>query len=273
VRAPEAGRYRGGVPLDDFAAVDAASERDGGADHLVAMMHATDAWPAVRELREWVLTITGVGPASRVLDVGSGPGTFSRLATGRGARTVDVDFSAAMLDEVRRVRPGAPVVRAAIGQLPFRPFRAPTLVRVERVLQWADEPGAALRELWRIVPQGGWLAVTDTDWGHFTVEHDDHALSARIAAAAGSWVRQPRLATELPARIWHLGAAGVEHRTDVVVIDQWDPDDPAQHAGPPGLPLRSIAPDRPDDVDALAAAARAGRFRATLDLVTVVGRR
>jgi len=274
VRAPEAGRYRGGVPLDDFAAVDAASERDGGADHLVAMMHATDAWPAVRELREWVLTITGVGPASRVLDVGSGPGTFSRLATGRGARTVDVDPSAVMLDAVRAERPGAAVVRASVGHLPFRPAPGPgVLVRVERLLQWTDEPGAALRELWRIVPQGGWLAVTDTDWGHFTVEHDADAVSARMAAAAGRWVRHPRLATELPARIWHLGATAVEHRTDVVVIDRWDPDDPTQHAGPPGLPLRSIAPDLPADVDALAAAARAGRFRATLDLVTVVGRR
>jgi len=166
-------------------------------------------------------------------------------------------------------------VRASVGDLPFRPPPGPgVLVRVERVLQWTDDPGAALRELWRIVPPGGWLAITDTDWGSFTLEHDDVAVGARMTAAAGAWVRHPRLATELPVRVWHLGTVdALEHRTDVVVIDEWQPDDPAQHRGPPGLPLRSIAPERPDDVDALAAAARAGRFRATLEIVTVVGRR
>ena len=266
------------MPLDDFAAVDAAAAQDGAPDHLVAMMHATDAWPVVRELREWVLDVTGIGAdrsGGLVLDVGSGPGTFSRLAATRGARTVDVDPSLVMLGAVRRTRPEARAVRASVSNLPFRPPPGPgVLVRVERVLQWTDDPGAALRELWRIVPPGGWLAVTDTDWGSFIVEHDDAAVAARMTAAAGAWVRHPRVATELPVRVWHLGTVGaLEHRTDVAVIDRWEPDDPAQRSGPPGLPLRSIAPERPDDVDALAVAARAGRFRATLDLVTVVGRR
>jgi hypothetical protein len=62
------------MPLDDFGSVEAAPEHGGATDDLVAMMHATDAWPAVRELREWVLTVTEVDPRSFVLDVGSGPG-------------------------------------------------------------------------------------------------------------------------------------------------------------------------------------------------------
>ena len=261
------------MPLDDFAAVDAAAEPAGAADHLVAMMHATDAWPAVRELREWVLTVTGVVPGGVVIDVGGGPGTFARLAAARGANTVDVDSSVVMLDAVRRNRPGAAVVRASIAELPFPSPAHTALVRVERVLQWTTNPGAALREVWRLVPSTAWLAITDTDWGSFTLEHDDEALVARMAAAAGAWVRHPRLAVALPSLVAHLGPATVQHRVDTVVIDEWDPDDPAQRAGPPGLPLRSIAPDALADVDVLAAAARSGRFRATLDLVTVVARR
>ena len=259
------------MPLDDFAAVDAAAEPAGAADHLVAMMHATDAWPAVRELREWVLTVTGVVPGGVVIDVGGGPGTFARLAAARGAITVDVDSSVVMLDAVRRNRPGAAVVRASIAELPFPSPAHTALVRVERVLQWTTNPGAALREVWRLVPSTAWLAITD--WGSFTLEHDDEALVARMAAAAGAWVRHPRLAVDLPSLVAHLGPATVQHRVDTVVIDEWDPDDPAQRAGPPGLPLRSIAPDALADVDVLAAAARSGRFRATLDLVTVVARR
>ena len=261
------------MPLDDFAAVDAAAEPAGAADHLVAMMHATDAWPAVRELREWVLTVTGVVPGGVVIDVGGGPGTFARLAAARGANTVDVDSSVVMLDAVRRNRPGAAVVRASIAELPFPSPAHTALVRVERVLQWTTNPGAALREVWRLVPSTAWLVITDTDWGSFTLEHDDEALVARMAAAAGAWVRHPRLAVDLPSLVAHLGPATVQHRVDTVVIDEWDPDDPAQRAGPPGLPLRSIAPDALADVDVLAAAARSGRFRATLDLVTVVARR
>ena len=262
------------MPLDDFAAVDAAaSEEAGAADHLVAMMRATDAWPPVRELREWVLTVTGVVPGGVVIDVGSGAGTFARLAAARGATTVDVDASVVMLDAVRGTRPGAAVIRASIVELPFPSPARSALVRVERVLQWTTDPGAALREVWRVVPPGSWLAITDTDWGSFTLEHDDEALVARMTAAAGAWVRHPRLAVDLPRRVARLGPTTVEHRVDTVVIDEWDPDDPAQRAGPPGLPLRSIAPECPADVDVLAAAARSGHFRATLDLVTVVARR
>jgi hypothetical protein len=70
-------------------------------------------------------------------------------------------------------------------------------------------------------------------------------------------------------------------RADVVVITDWDPDDPAQRDGPPGLPLRAIAAAGPDgergapdaDLIALATAARAGDFYASLTLVTVVARR
>lgn len=274
---PEAGRYRGRVPLDDFADVDATSGHGGTTGHLaadlVAMMHATDAWPAVRELREWVLGVAGVGSGCPVLDVGSGPGTFGRLAAERGATTVDVDASQVMLDAVRAARPGAAVVRASVDRLPFRPLSAPALVRVERVLQWVDDPSVALHELWRLVPPGGCFAVTDTNWDAFDLVHDDPAVREPVVAAARTWVRHPDLAAGLPTRLARLGAVAVEHRTDVVVIERWDPDDPAQHSGPPGLPLRSIAPDLPAEVDALAAAARVGQFRATLDLVTVVGRR
>jgi ubiquinone/menaquinone biosynthesis C-methylase UbiE len=259
----------------DFATVD----RGDTEDH-VAMMDATDAWPAVQAARSWVFDQVRVDRDTVVVDAGCGPGTFGAVAAARGAAVVvDVDRSLAMLGELRRRQPAARPVQADVARLPLRDGAA-HLVRAERVLQWSADPDAALAELQRVTAQDGWIAVTDTDWGTFTVQHPDADATARLAAAALRWVPHPRLAHDLPDMLGALGVSEPQVRTDTVVITAWDPDDPAQGAGPPGLPLRSIiataAPeDRSavaEDLEVLADLARGGAFHATLVLVTVVAR-
>jgi SAM-dependent methyltransferase len=258
----------------DFAAVDA-----GDAGDLVSMMDATDAWPAVQALRAWVLDHADAGDKV-VLDVGSGPGTFGGLASATGAWAIDLDRSFTMLREAQHRRADARPVLGDAAHLPLCDGAA-HLVRAERVLQWATDPRAALAELRRVTTGGGWTAVTDTDWGSFTVQHPDERAPDRWAAAALGWVPHPRVAQELAHALIELGASDVSSRADTLVISAWDPDDPTQHDGPPGLPLRSIAAggavaDQPalaEDLDVLADRARHGRFRASLDLVTVLAPR
>lgn len=252
-----------------FRDVDAA---DGG--DLVPMMDATDAWPAVRAARSWLLDQAGVGPGAVVADVGCGPGTFGAEARGRGATALDIDRSAVMLDALRRRHPDADALRAALPHLPVRTGGV-DLVHIERVLQWTAEPDACLAELRRLVAPGGWLAVTDTDWATFAVDHPDPGAAARLSAAAQRWVPHPTLARSLVDRLGQLGTGAVAHRHDVVTLERWDPDAPRETDGPPGLPLRMIAdagPCAPDDVEALADRARHGRFAATLTLVTALAR-
>lgn len=151
----------------------------------------------------------------------------------------------------------------------------------ERVLQWTPDPGAALAELHRATAPGGWTAVTDTDWGTLTVDHRDPSATERLAAAALRWVPHPRFAYGLPEAMTALGVTQVRVRTDTVVVTAWDPDDPTQRDGPPGLPLRSIAVAAEEcdrgalerDLRVLADEARGGGFHATLVLVTVAARR
>ena len=126
--------------MTDFAAVDAG---DRGA--LVAMMDATDAWPAVRAARSWVLDQVELGDDAIVVDAGCGPGTFGRDVR---ATVVDVDVSAVMLDEARRRHGRARVLLGDVATLPVRD-RAADLVHTERVLQWTIDPVAALAELLR----------------------------------------------------------------------------------------------------------------------------
>ena len=197
-----------------------------------------------------------------------------------GAAAVDVDTSMAMLDETRRRRPDARPVLGDVAHLPLRTGTA-DLVRAERVLQWAPDPHAALAELCRVTAPGGWTAVTDTDWGTLAVDHRDPRASERLAAAALRWVPHPRLASGLAQAMAALGATDLRERTDTVLVDAWDPDDPAQRDGPPGLPLRSIAAAASAgergalerDLVVLADDARNGGFHAQLMIVTVAARR
>jgi len=249
--------------MTDFAAVDAGRARD-----LVAMMDATDAWPAVRAVRDWVVEQAAPGPDAVVIDVGCGPGTFGGAVRGFA---VDVDVSEVMLREARRRRPGARVARGDVARLPLRDGVA-DLVHVERVLQWTADPSAALTELLRIAAPGGRLAVTDTDWGTLRVAHPDPRAAERLTEAALRWVPHPRVARELAPQVAARGAADVRTRHDIVTITAWDPDDPAQHDGPPGLPLHSIAGTRASELGPVAERARAGSFRAEVVLVTVLAR-
>lgn len=262
---------------------DAAPSAFGDVDaddpaRLVAMMDATDAWPAVAAVRSWVLDRSS--STDLVVDVGSGPGTFAAEARRRGRGTVDVDRSMSMVHAVRTRHGSAPAALADIDSLPF-PGRVAGLVHCERVLQWADDPGLALAELWRLTGAGGHLAVTDTDWATLVVDSPDPFVAEGLARAAQRWIPHPRLARSLPRRLATLGATDVEVRADAVTLTTWDPDDPAQAEGPPGLPLVTIARAAPpegragllDGVAALADLARGGRFFAALTLVTAVGRR
>ena len=249
--------------MTDFAAVD-----DGDARELVAMMDATDAWPAVRSARAWVLEQVELADDAIVLDAGCGPGTFGGSVRGCA---VDLDWSQVMLREARRRRPGARAVAGDLGRLPVRDGAA-RLVHVERVLQWADDPAAALTELLRATSPGGWLAVTDTDWGTFTVDHPDATAATRLTAAALNWVPHARFARDLPSLVGALGAHDLRVRHDTETITRWDPDDLAQHDGPPGLPLHSIAGAHAADLGVVADRARAGEFHAEVTLVTVLAR-
>jgi SAM-dependent methyltransferase len=254
--------------VTDFAAVDT-----GDARGLVAMMDATDAWPAVRAARAWVFEQIELAQDAVVVDAGCGPGTFgTAVGAMAGGCAVDLDASHVMLRETRRRRADARVVLGDVAHLPLRDCGA-DLVRVERVLQWTADPEAALTELLRVVVPGGWLAVTDTDWSTLRVEHPDDDATARLTRAALRWVPHARVARELPSALTALGAHDVGIRHDTATITAWDPDDPAQHDGPPGLPLHSIAGDDAADLAPVIANARAGTFRADVTLVSVVGRR
>ena len=85
--------------MTDFAAVDRGDARE-----LVAMMDATDAWPA-RAARAWVLDHVELSATALVVDAGCGPGTFGGSVNGC---SVDVDASHVIRSRLTRHRPRTP---------------------------------------------------------------------------------------------------------------------------------------------------------------------
>jgi SAM-dependent methyltransferase len=110
-----------------------------------------------------LLDAAGVAAGTRVLDVGTGTGTVAARAAARGARVSAVDAEPSMIDLARRRLPGADLRLAVLPHLPFPDGHFDAVV-ANFVLNHVGDPGAAVREMRRVVRAGGRLAVTI--WPH-----------------------------------------------------------------------------------------------------------
>ncbi|MFE0459189.1 class I SAM-dependent methyltransferase [Kitasatospora sp. NPDC058965] len=106
-----------------------------------------------------LLDAAGVGAGTRVLDVGTGPGTVAAAATARGAEVVAVDAEPGMVALAAANAPGAQVRQAVLPELPFADGAFDAVV-ANFVVNHVEDPWAALAELRRVVRPGGRVAVT-----------------------------------------------------------------------------------------------------------------
>jgi SAM-dependent methyltransferase len=98
----------------------------------------------------------------RVLDVGSGEGTFSRVSREQGAEVIATDFADAMVSATAR-RAGVPVVRGSADALPCASGRFDVVVALD-IIEHLYRPEVALDEFHRVLAPGGRLVLaTDRD--------------------------------------------------------------------------------------------------------------
>ncbi|KDN81330.1 class I SAM-dependent methyltransferase [Kitasatospora cheerisanensis] len=130
---------------------------------------------------------------TRLLDVGTGPGTVAAAACDLGADVHAVDAEPSMVDLARRAAPSARVELAVLPELPF-PDAGFDVVVANFVLNHVGRPLLALAELRRVLRPGGRLALTI--WSG--TPGAGQALIPSALQAAGA-VRPPHLGPLDPA--------------------------------------------------------------------------
>lgn len=172
-----------------------------------------------------LLSRCGVGPESRLLEVGCGVGiTPCHAAQRLGCQVVAVDLSERMLSwarrRARRLRLDRQVslAAAAAQELPF-PDDSFDAVICESVLAFMPDPARALAEYTRVARPGGYVGVTEGVW----LKPPPPALESYLSRTLGG-------ARFLPADGWAalLGGAGLcmvsAERHRIGARDQWRDD-------------------------------------------------
>jgi SAM-dependent methyltransferase len=118
--------------------------------------------PTMTEERRIALEMLALSPGERVLDVGCGPGNFTRefaRAAGDGL-VVGIDASKTMLDRAvtEPTAPNVAYLRGDAGDLPFRD-RTFDAVCCFATLYLVEEPMRALDEIARVLAPGGRMAL------------------------------------------------------------------------------------------------------------------
>ena len=122
------------------------------------------AWADLAEahnqsLFEAVLDAAGVGPGTRVLDVGCGSGLTLVLAARRGATPAGLDISPGLLGIARERLPEADLREGDMESLPFGDAAFDAVVGVN-AFQFAGDPRRALREAARVTSRDGCVVAS-----------------------------------------------------------------------------------------------------------------
>jgi len=135
--------------------------------------HQIAGWSRQGLLRRLALVLqiihtTNLGKGSFILDLGAGPGTYTRAISGIGHRCLGFDYSRKALEAARKKGSEEPYIQGEAYELPFRSNTFAAVVCVG-VLQSLETPKKALKEMQRVLRPGGHLLVdglNDLFWVH-----------------------------------------------------------------------------------------------------------
>ena len=167
--------------------------------------------------RQIVYEALGARAGEHILDVGCGPGFYSRELldlVGSGGSVTGVDVSPQMLAVARRRSDGfanASFQEGDATALPVDSGRFDRALSVQ-VLEYVADVPAALAEIHRALRPGGRVVIWDVDWATVSWHSEDPARMARVLEAWDAHLADPSLPRTLAAS---LRAAGFEDvRTD-----------------------------------------------------------
>jgi SAM-dependent methyltransferase len=181
-----------------------------------------ELWGDFADPIRWaVIEATGIGPGTRVLDVGCGSGEFLALLTRIGVPASGIDPAPGMVEQARARVPGVDVRIGSVEQLPW-PGASFDVVTAFNSLQFADDTLGALAEVARVVVPGGLVVIAN--WAEAS-RNDLSIIEKAVALAAGDDML-PDGDLRLPGGIQELFTDG---RLDLVTAElvdvAWEPAD------------------------------------------------
>ena len=181
-------------------------------DERVERYERMFAW---RDGNEMLLAPLGLGPGSRVLDYGCGPG-FMALGmaglVGSTGRVYGVDLNARFVaDATRRGKAVSNVSYHQLedGRIPLTDATVDRLL-CKNVLEYVPDVQATLAEFRRVLEPGGRLLLIDSDWAFVVAEPWGASRTARFFAAAAAAFKEPEIGRKLRGHLRNAGFADIE---------------------------------------------------------------
>jgi ubiquinone/menaquinone biosynthesis C-methylase UbiE len=149
------------------------------------------------QVREAVLCAAGVEAGRTAADLGAGTGFLTRGLLERGLRVIAVDQSAAMLEALRDKFPPSATLDCRVGEAEALPLADGSVdyCLANMLLHHVERPGAAIREMVRVLRPGGRLVISDLDSHDFSFlreEHHDRWLGF-ARAQVSAWLEEAGL--------------------------------------------------------------------------------
>lgn len=175
-------------------------------EDLSRRVESTYITPDVASQRRHVIQLLELQPGERVLDIGSGPGLLALEIgeiVGPGGYVLGIDVSPpmnAMASKRCANKPWIEFQTADAVRLPCPDGSFDAVVSTQ-VFEYINDVTVALKEVYRVLRQGGRLLILDTDWDSVVWHSSDRSRMNRILETWNEHCTDPYLPRTLARRL------------------------------------------------------------------------
>jgi ubiquinone/menaquinone biosynthesis C-methylase UbiE len=211
------------MPVRAFSSADDLNEQ---ADFFVRFLDALHRLPGIQANHKRTVEMLEICEGYQLLDVGCGAGSYSHDVfplVGDSGRIVGLDQSREFIEVARRRADALGMsIEYVVGDVNAMSFPDDSFdgSRIERVLQYVDDPLVALSEMVRVTKPGGHVVASEIDWDAFVMNFPglDRNLYRWTNAMISDGVGNGWIGRELRNLFLDAGLEDVETEGHVMII-------------------------------------------------------